>query len=88
VDTDEKNVELFRNGLSIQLLDHLVLFPNLTYNALANAAIDQEGTIKVCVEAEEKKRKRVMSGHSGGTPPKYRLVYMPLVGQLHQPPQQ
>jgi hypothetical protein len=43
--------------------------------------------MKACEVAEEKKRKRTMSGPTGGSssgaPLKYRMVYMPLVGQPH-----
>jgi hypothetical protein len=89
---DEKKVELFRKGLTIQLQDRLILPPNLSYNELASAAIDQEGTMKACAEAEDRKRKRVMprssGGSSGGDPLKYHMVYTPPVGQLRQPPQQ
>jgi hypothetical protein len=92
MDTDEKKAKLFQNGLSIQLQDYLVMFPNLSYNALASVAIDQEGTIQAYAKAEEKKRKRkrVMSGPSGGgsrgAPPKYHVVYMPHVVHPRQPP--
>jgi hypothetical protein len=55
-----------------------------------NAAIDQEGTMKACVEAEERKTKRVMlrpsGGSSGDALVKYRMVYTTPVGQSHQPP--
>jgi hypothetical protein len=61
VDTDVKKVELFHKGLTIQLQDHLILSQNLSYNELASAAIDQEGTMKACEAAEEKKRKRAVS---------------------------
>jgi hypothetical protein len=61
VDTDVKKAELFRKGLTIQLQDRLILSENLSYNELASAAIDQEGTMKACEEAEEKKRKRAVS---------------------------
>jgi hypothetical protein len=37
----------------------------LSYNDLASATIDQERLIKAVVEADEKKRKRVMLGSSG-----------------------
>jgi hypothetical protein len=81
VDTDVKKAELFRKGLTIQLQDHLILSQNLSYNELASAAIDQEGTMKACEATEEKKRKRVVSGPSGGSssgaPPKYRMIYTP-----------
>jgi hypothetical protein len=83
VDTDAKKAELFRKGLTIQLQDRLILSQNLSYNELASAAIDQEGTMKACEAAEEKKRKRAVSGPSGGSssgaPPKYRMIYTPPV---------
>jgi hypothetical protein len=92
VDTDAKKAELFRKGLTIQLQDRLILSQNLSYNELASAAIDQEGTMKACEAAEEKKRKRAASrparGSSSGAPPKYRMVYTPPAGQpCHPPPQ-
>jgi hypothetical protein len=81
VDTDAKKAGLFRKGLTIQLQDRLILSQNLSYNKLASAAIDQEGTMKACEVAIEKKRKRAVSGPSGGNssgaPPKYRMIYTP-----------
>jgi hypothetical protein len=90
VDTDAKKAELFRKGLTIQLQDHLILSQNLSYNKLASAAIDQEGTMKPCEAAEEKKkRKRAMlvpsGGSSSGAPLKYRMVYTPPAGQPRRP---
>jgi hypothetical protein len=66
---------------------------SLSYNELASAAIDQERMVKPVVEADEKKRKRMMpgsagSGSSSGAPPKYRMVYTPPEGHLRQPQQQ
>jgi hypothetical protein len=82
VDTDAKKAELFHKGLTIQLQERLILSQNLSYNELASAAIDQEGTMKAYEAAEEKKRKRVVSGPSGGSsscaPLKYRMIYTPL----------
>jgi hypothetical protein len=90
VDTDVKKVELFCKGLTIQLHDHLILSQNLSYNELASAAIDQEGTMNACEAAKEKKRKRAVSGPSEGSssaaPPKYRMIYTPPAGQPHHPP--
>jgi hypothetical protein len=84
VDTDAKKAELFCKRLTIQLQDRLILSHNLSYNELASAAIDQEGTMKACEVAEEKKRKRAVSGPSGGSsssaPPKYRMIYTPPSG--------
>jgi hypothetical protein len=90
---DEKLAELFRKGLTIQLQDHLILSPDRSYNVLASATIDQEGTMKACAEAEEKKMKRILpessgSGGSSDAPLKYRIVYIQLIGQPHQPSQQ
>jgi hypothetical protein len=83
IDIDEKKAELYHKGVTIQLQDHLILSPNLSYNDIANAATDQEGTMRVC-EVVEKKMKRTMQGSSGGNssdaPPKYRMVYTPPVG--------
>jgi hypothetical protein len=92
VDTDAKKVELFRKGLTIQLQDRLILSQNLSYNELASAAIDQEGTMKACEAAKEKKRKRAASGPAVGSssnaPPKYHMIYTPPAGQpCHPPPQ-
>jgi hypothetical protein len=67
----------------------MILSQNLSYNELATTAIDQEGTMKACEAAEEKKRKRAMPGPSGGSssgaPLKYRMIYTPPMGQLHCP---
>jgi hypothetical protein len=63
---DMKKAKLFHKGLTIQLQDCLNLSPNLTFNELASTAIDQEGTMKACVESEEKKRKRTFPGSLGG----------------------
>jgi hypothetical protein len=46
VDTDEKKVELFRRGLSLPLLDCMVWFCDMSFNALVSAAFDQEGTYR------------------------------------------
>jgi hypothetical protein len=47
--------------------------------------------MKACEGVEEKKRKRIMPGPTGGSssgaPPKYRIVYMQHMGQSCQPPQ-
>jgi hypothetical protein len=92
VDTEAKKVELFHKGITIQLQDRLILSQNLSYNELASAAIDQEGTMKTCEATEEKKRKRTMSGpsegSSSGAPPKYCMIYTPLTGQPRRPPPQ
>jgi hypothetical protein len=90
VDTDAKKAELYCKGLNIQLQDRLIQNLSLSYGNLASTAIDQEGTMKACEAVEEKKRKRIMPGPTGGSsstaPPKYRMVYMPPAGQPHRPP--
>jgi hypothetical protein len=92
VDTDAQKAELFHKGLTIQLQDRLILSQNLSYNEVASAAIDQEGTMKACEVAEEKKRKRVVSGPFGGSssiaPPKYHMIYIPPALQSRHPPPQ
>jgi hypothetical protein len=92
VDTDAKKVELFHKELTIQLHDRLILSQNLSYNELASAAVDQEGTMKACEATEDKKRKRAVSGPSGcsssGAPLKYRMIYTPSAGQPRRPPPQ
>jgi hypothetical protein len=46
--------------------------------------------MKACEAAEEKKRKRALSGPFGGSssgaPLKYRMIYPPPVGQPRRPP--
>jgi hypothetical protein len=93
VNTDEKKANMYSEGLTIQLQDRLVKSPNLSYNDLASAAIDQERMMKAIAETEEKKRKRMMprssvSGGSSGAPPKYHMVHSPPGGQLHRPQHQ
>jgi hypothetical protein len=84
IDNDAKKVELYRQVLTIQLQDHFILSQNLSYNNVASAAIDQEGTMRAYEAADEKKRKRTMPGSSRGSssdaPPKYHMVYMPPAG--------
>jgi hypothetical protein len=93
VDTDEKKANLNREGLTVHLQEHLGLSPNLSYNELASATIDQERLMKVVAEADEKKWKRMMpassaSGGSNDAPTKYRMVYTPPRGQLRRSQQQ
>jgi hypothetical protein len=93
IDTDEKKANLYREGLIIHLQERMGPSPNLSYNEFVSAAIDQERLMKAVVEADEKKRKKIMSGctgsgNSSGAPPKYRMVYTPPRGQLHRPQQQ
>jgi hypothetical protein len=92
VDTDAKKTEVFSKGLTIKLQDHLILSQNLSYNELASATIDQEGTMKAYEVTGEKKRKRTMPGPSRGSSSsatlKYRMIYTPPVGQPCRPPPQ
>jgi hypothetical protein len=93
VDMDEKKANLYHEGLTVHLQERLDLFPNLSYNELVSAAIDQERLMKVVAEAGEKKRKTMMpassaSGGSSGAPPKYHMVYTPPGSQLRRPQQQ
>jgi hypothetical protein len=89
VDTDAKKAELFLKGLTIQLQDRLILSQNLSDNELASAATDQEGTMKACEAAKEKRKRAVLepSGDSSsGAPPKYHMIYTPPMGQPRRPP--
>jgi hypothetical protein len=67
IDMDEKKAEHFLKGPTIQLQDHLILSPNLSYNEFISAATDQRGTMKACGAAEDKKGKRTMPGSSGSS---------------------
>jgi hypothetical protein len=51
---------LFRNGLSFQLQDHLVLHRDLSFDALVSAVIEQEGLYQAVLVEEEKMRKRAL----------------------------
>jgi hypothetical protein len=89
VDTDEKKAKLFQKGLSLPLQDRSVRLRDLSFNALMNAVIKQEGTYQAVLEEEEKMRKMALSGPledtNGGAPPNYRLVYPPLAGKSRVP---
>jgi hypothetical protein len=61
VDTYDKKADIFRKELNAQLQERLVLFRDLTFDALVSAAIDQEGASCANLDVEEKKRKRAMS---------------------------
>jgi hypothetical protein len=67
VDTDEKKAELFRNGLSLQLQDHLVVHYDLSFDALVSAMIEQEDLYQAVLAEEEKVRKRALSGFHRST---------------------
>jgi hypothetical protein len=81
VDTDAKKVELFKKGLNAHLRERLMWFRNDSFNDLVSASIEQEDVFCACMDEEERKRKRPMSGPTGGAPQKYRLVYTPPAGQ-------
>jgi hypothetical protein len=84
VSTDDKKAELFRKGLILPFRDRLVLFRDVSFNALVSATIEHEGTYRALLAEEKKMRKRVMSGPSEdsfmGAPPKYCLVDTPSIG--------
>jgi hypothetical protein len=82
--TDEKKMALFRQGLNPVLCEHLTLFQGCTLNELVNASIKKEDACYARVEEERKKRP--LSGPTGGAPPKYHLVYTPPSGQPCGPP--
>jgi hypothetical protein len=84
---------LYCEGLTIHVQEHLGQYTSLSYNELISATIDQERLMKAVAKVDEKKRKRMMpgssvSGCSSGAPPMYRLVHTTLGGQLRQPQQQ
>jgi hypothetical protein len=56
------------------------LFHNSNFNELVSAAIAKEDASHACMDEEERKRKRLMSGPLGGAPQKHRLVYTPPAG--------
>jgi hypothetical protein len=77
-----KKAKIYLEGLTIHLQDRLVLFSNLSYNDLVSAAIDQERLMKVIADANERKRKMMMSvssgsGGSSGAFVKYHMMYTP-----------
>jgi hypothetical protein len=89
IDTDEKKANLYREGLTVHLQECLGISPNLSYNELASAAIDQERLMKAVAETDEKKRKKMMTGSAdngsfSSAPPKYCMVYTPPGGQLRR----
>jgi hypothetical protein len=87
IDTNAKKTTLFRKGLCAKICEQLMPFQSWTFNQLMSGAIRWEDAIHVMKEA--KKGKRASPGPSGGTPPKYHLVYTPLAGQPRGPaPQQ
>jgi hypothetical protein len=83
VDTDEKKMSLFHQGLSPVLREHLTLFRGCTLNELLSTFIEQE---HVCCARLEEWKKRPLPRPTGGAPPKYHLVYTPALGQSRGPP--
>jgi hypothetical protein len=73
VDTDEKKMLLFRQGLSPVLHEHLMLFWGCTLKELLSASIEQEDVCRAHLEEERKKGPLPLP--TGGAPPMYRLVY-------------
>jgi hypothetical protein len=90
VDTDDKEAELFRRGLSLPHQDCLVRLRGVSFNALVSTAIEQEATYIALLAEEEKMRKRAslrpLEDSTGDAPPKYRLVYTPSFGKSRVPP--
>jgi hypothetical protein len=74
-DTDEKKMLFFRQGLSPVRREHLTLFRGCTLNELVSASIQQEDACRA--RLEEERKERPLPGPTGGTLPKYHLVYTP-----------
>jgi hypothetical protein len=51
---DEKKDNLYQEGLTIHLQEHLVHLSSLLYKELVSAAINQERMMKAVAEADEK----------------------------------
>jgi hypothetical protein len=67
VDTDEKKMSLFCQGLSHVLCEHLMLFRGYTLNELVSSSIEQED---VChARLEEERKKRPLPGPNGSLHP-------------------
>jgi hypothetical protein len=84
VDTNEKKMSLFLQGLSPVLHEHLMLFRGYILNELVRASIEQEDAC--CARLEEERKKRPLPGPNGSAPPKYHQVYTPPSGQPRGPP--
>jgi hypothetical protein len=82
-DTNEKKMLLFRLGLGPVLHEHLTLLRGYTLNKLVSASIEQEDACRA--RLEEERKKRPLSGPTGGAPPKYHLVYTPPSSQSRGP---
>jgi hypothetical protein len=85
VNSDEKKMSLFHQGLSPVLREYLTLFWGRTLDELVSASIEKEDVCRARLEEEEQK-KRSLPGPIGGAPPKYRLAYTPPSGQPRGPP--
>jgi hypothetical protein len=83
INTNEKKMSLFCQGLSLVLREHLTLFRGCTLNKLVSASIEQEDVCRA--RLEEERKKRPLPEPIRGAPPKYRLVYTPPSGQPHGP---
>jgi hypothetical protein len=83
INTNEKKMSLFCQGLSLVLREHLTLFRGCTLNKLVSASIEQEDACRA--HLEEERKKRPLPGPIRGAPPKYRLVYTPPSGQPRGP---
>jgi hypothetical protein len=68
-DTDEKKMALFCQGFNLMVHEHLTLFWGCTLNELVSTSIEQEDTCHARIEKERKKKP--LSGPTGGAPPKY-----------------
>jgi hypothetical protein len=66
------------------LREHLTLFRGYTLNEHVSTSIKQEDECCACFDEERKKRP--LSGPTGGAPPKYHLVYTPPSAQPRGPP--
>jgi glycine cleavage system H lipoate-binding protein len=51
IDTSEKKDNLYHVGLTVHLQERLGFSPNLSYNELESAAIDQDRLMKAVAEA-------------------------------------
>jgi hypothetical protein len=60
---------LFRQGFNLMVHEHLTLFWGCTLNELVSTSIEQEDTCHARIEEERKKKP--LSGPTGGAPPKY-----------------
>jgi hypothetical protein len=64
-DTDEKNMSLFRQGLSPVLCEHLMLFQGCTLNELVSASIEQEDACRAHVKDKDKDKFKLKDKEQG-----------------------